>query len=87
MKITEKDVEDFSKFFNHQCNFMTPTRVSIQRKGNYIIEVSRGEGFDHNPIYGVTVLERVKGHLQRPDKDLSKCCHSIKEVDDFIKEI
>lgn len=36
-------------------NFMTPEPIEYIDTDEYMIELSKGEGFDHEPIYGVTV--------------------------------
>jgi hypothetical protein len=39
-------------------NFMTPRVVGYYRVGNFAVELSTGEGFKHEPIWGVTVKTR-----------------------------
>jgi hypothetical protein len=37
-------------------NFMTPKVVKRGRRGDWAWEISRGEGLDREPIFGVTFL-------------------------------
>jgi len=49
----------FNRRFNGQRNFMTPYLVEYgETPKGYIYELSKGTGFDREPIYGVTVLTR-----------------------------
>lgn len=38
-------------------NFMTPYILEIIQRGNTIIEISEGTGFEHDAIYGVSILD------------------------------
>jgi len=82
-----QEIKEFEDFFNGSGNFMTPDPVDFVKKGEYIIEISKGKGFDRRTIYGVTVLERINGVLKRPERSLSGMCESWAEIDDKIKEI
>lgn len=42
-------------FKNMGPNFMTPEPIEYIDTDDYMIELSKGEGFDREPIYGVTV--------------------------------
>jgi hypothetical protein len=55
-------------------NFMTPNVLSYWRVGKLAVELSKGEGFSHNAIYGVTV--RGSGD-EKKDGELSKMFHNI----------
>lgn len=46
----------FREVYNGQTNLMTPTVVGYGQRGKFIYELSRGTGFSHEPIWGVTVL-------------------------------
>lgn len=82
--------ELFDGWFNGQRNFITPTVINRGKCRQFIYELSSGEGMSFYPrttIYGVTVLElwskdapEVKAHR----KDLSRCCHSRDEADEYI---
>lgn len=47
----------FAKLFNGQPNFMTPSVIRRGNKGNYGYELSTGEGFGGDSVYGVTVIK------------------------------
>lgn len=49
--------ESFRKWQVDHPNFMTPHVVSLQEKGNLIIEISSGTGFDRENIYGVSLFQ------------------------------
>ena len=61
-------------------NFMTPEIIRYIDSDRYLIELSRGTGFDHEPIYGVTVAT-ITG---RPLFDESQMFHSLEEAEGYI---
>lgn len=62
------------EFRGLDANFMTPNVLSYWRVGKLAVELSKGYGFDHNAIYGVT----VKGSGdEKHDRDLSKMFHNV----------
>ena len=65
-------------------NFMTPTAVAYYklRKGLGYAELSRGEGFTHEPIFGVTVAS--DGNINH---DLSRMFHSIGAATGYITDL
>lgn len=78
----------FREFFNGKGNFMTPQTVRYGRSGHYIYELSKGEGFKGETIYGVTVLEVfADGTVKRPEKDLSLGGVTLEEAEAHIKTI
>lgn len=62
-------------------NFMTPDLIGYYRIKNGEAEVTKGS-FIGNTIYGVTVVQN-----NRKDDDLSKCCHSMDEVMEYITSL
>jgi len=65
------------------ANFRTPYIIGYRYiKNKYKVELSHGRGFTDNKIYGVTVrtVEEVR-------YDLSKCLHSMKEVEEYLVEL
>lgn len=63
-------------------NFMTPTLVGYKKIKYGAAEITSGEGFSGNTIYGITVVKHgVHNH------DLSKCVHSIDEVNEYINSL
>jgi hypothetical protein len=65
------------KEFNGANNFMTPDVLGYERIGkNIAVELSKGRGFQHEPIYGVTfVVVKPDGSTRRGRKS-SQCFHS-----------
>jgi len=61
-------------------NFMTPDLIGYCEIKNGAVEVSKGQGFTGKTIYGVTVVKDRK-----LDYDLSRCFHSLKEAENYIK--
>lgn len=61
-------------------NILTPRIKGYYRLAEGYAELSEGEGMSRQPIFGVTV---------RPDPNprRSKLCHSLKEAEDYIKEM
>lgn len=80
----------FHGWFGGEANFMTPTVINRGKCRQFIYELSEGEGFAHEKIYGVTVLElrskdasEVKAHRH----DLSRCCHNRKQAQRYIESL
>jgi len=63
-------------------NFMTPQIIEYKKINDFIIEISTGSKFLDTEMYGVTV---IKGTTIR--NDLSKCVHSLKEVEEYLEEL
>lgn len=64
-------------FSGYSPNFMTPEVLSYKESKDYWVEVSKGEGFDHQPIYGVTVIRK---NNQESARDLSQMFHTMTEA-------
>lgn len=62
-------------------NFMTPEVVEYIDANGYMIELSKGEGFDHEPIYGVTVATADGVRLY----DESQMFHSESEARGYVE--
>jgi len=53
------DIEgEFRRWQSANPNFITPRLLKIRPVDKYVIELSKGEGMKHEPIYGVSLLER-----------------------------
>jgi hypothetical protein len=59
-------------------NFMTPNVLKYYRVDHNVVELSRGIGFDHEEIFGVTV---------RPNGDLSKLFRSRSDAEEYIETL
>ena len=69
----------FSKYVKDK-NFITPYVLGyIKINNESVIEISKGEGIERKPVYGVTVLR--DGSI---DYEYSKCLHSIEELDNYV---
>lgn len=69
---------DFRQVVKYR-NFITPDILGYLRINNSIIEISKGEGFSKNIIYGVTVIKNNKHN-----HDLSKAEHSYHKVEEYV---
>jgi len=65
-------------------NFMTPELERYGQQGDFVYELSSGQGMTGNTVYGVTVVDlRTKEHRH----DLSNMFHSYKEANDYINDL
>lgn len=65
-------------------NIMTPDVVRYGVSGAYAYELSQGEGFKREPIFGVSVITRKYGESRH---ELSKMFYSLEEAEGWIVEI
>jgi hypothetical protein len=63
-------------------NFMTPYVLRTGFRGRYAYELSEGESFSGEPMYGVSL--RLKSTGERVD---GKLCKSMIEAEKFISEL
>ncbi len=79
----------FKKKYGESKNFMTPIVVKYGKiNNNLVYEVSRGEGFDHDIIYGVTFISfNSTTDKTTTEIDLSCMLRSEEEVDQYIENI
>lgn len=67
-------------------NFMTPNIIETGLISDYVFEISSGIGFDHEPIYGVSICEKnTDGKWVKSDK--SKMCYSVIEAYRYLWEL
>lgn len=73
----------YRKWQKEHPNFMTPELVKYERKGNYIIELSEGEDFNHKPFYGVSIIkDKGNGEFETDhDSGLNQSFHSRAEAE------
>jgi len=70
------------------ANFMTPTVLTIAFvTKNIVYELSTGRGIGNDKIWGLTFVEYIPGETSKRRFDLSKCCHSMDEVEETLSEI
>lgn len=65
-------------------NFMTPHILGYYYCGDYAVELSEGTGMEHEPIFGVTVVNTVTAEAEH---DLSKMFYSKQEATAYLKEL
>jgi len=82
--MTETAYDMFQRVYEGSMNFMTPTIIRCGFKGIFAYELSKGEGISHQPIWGVTVLNK---HTERRNHDLSKLFQSLNEAEHYIKKL
>lgn len=81
IKSKQSDLEHkFRKVLPHK-NFMTPTVMSFRQKGDYIIELSKGEGINGRDLFGVTV---VNMHTKEHEHEMSTCFQSYEACNEYI---
>lgn len=75
--------------FGASTNMMTPERLKVGWviPGRVAYELSEGEGFAHEPIFGLSlVIVKENGHTER-DFDNGGCFESRKAAEDRIAEL
>lgn len=80
---SNKASEDFCSVVKGQ-NFMTGRHIKTIYINDFAVEITEGEDFSHNKIYGVTVVD-TKDNKHRTK--LGKCCYSIAEVEKYVKDL
>ena len=75
-------------------NFMTPQIIERGRSGDWAWEISRGRGFEDEPIYGCTFLwweevenRWIKGHEFDLDENPSKMVRSYQEAKEHVQQV
>jgi len=64
-----------------QVNFITPTILGYWWVcPGLALELSTGEGFDHDPIFGLTFLETGETPASKRRYDLDSCAHTVSAV-------
>ena len=79
--MTEYEIHEAYKRYGR--NFMTPSVLAVQHfpEEKKTVELSQGEGFKHEPIFGVTFLfYDESGERVFPKPDLSRLIRSKQEA-------
>lgn len=63
-------------------NFMTPYLLGFAKIPGGVVEVTEGDKFAGDEMFGITVVRDGK-----QDHDASKCVHSHAEIDQYIQEL
>jgi len=79
--------ELFKVFFRGTTNLLTPRVIKCQKQGRLACELSSGEGEDHGPIFGVTVLAFVRGAWKKPDEDPSRVFRKEEDAQRFMDKL
>ena len=74
----------FDKVYNGQVNFMTPEIVDYRKRGNLLLEFSKGKFIDMY-VYGATFLEISKDGYKKRD-DLNKCVNNLDEALEILRK-
>ena len=67
-------------------NFITPKVLKYGKTGRHIYELSDGEGFKHNIMYGITVIT-LEDCNWKYNTDLGKMCEDLNEATSYIKQL
>jgi len=68
-------------------NFMTPKPIGfgwVDRDTVY--EISEGRGFDHEPIFGVSIVVRVDGEWVKDESGRSKLMFTKQDALDYVRK-
>jgi len=83
--LSQYDIKIMFKIaYNGNPNIMTPDVIKYGSRGNFVYELSVGEGFDRDNVYGVTVLDRINGEKRH---DLSKCFGTEDKAYTYIQKL
>ena len=80
-KFNSKEGKEFRQVIKG-TNLITPYFIGYERILDGVVEISKGEKLFDTEMYGVTVMKNNKH-----DFNLSKCLHSMEEVEEYIKEL
>lgn len=72
----------FREFFKSK-NIMTPDPIRFGQSGKFFYEISQGEGFDNEDIFGVTILEDMGSGIYKHRHDLGGMKHNLNEAKNF----
>ncbi len=79
----ENAKQDFKKVIKG-TNMMTPNVLAYYYENDYAVELSEGTDFDHNRIYGVTV---VNTETNQAANELSQMFHSKSDALHYISSL
>ena len=69
-------------------NVMTPHRLSTGKIGpRFAWEIASGTGFNHDPLYGVSIVQELDGGTTTRRTDLSTCFPSIGAARAYIADL
>jgi len=88
---------EFRTWHKEHPNFMTPHIRQLKAVDNFILELSEGTDFDHNPMFGVSAIKKTEKGFRivdeigsfkpnMPFNDISEARNHMKSVESKIKE-
>lgn len=77
-------VQQYRSWARDHPNPVTPRLLKVEQVGSYFLELSEGEGGDHEPLYGVTVL-RWTGERFTPLHKLERVSASFFDREEAVK--
>lgn len=83
--LTHSDKKRIFEECNKGKNFMTPHVIGFYGNSNMIAEVSRGEGFTHNTIYGVSFVECIDGEWKKC-LGMGSCVEDLEQAKSIARE-
>lgn len=86
------DLQHFRKWQKQHPNFMTPHIIHLAEiAGVFIVELSEGTDFNHNPIYGVTVFKMCgntyNNHIPELPKDINKMVRGRQQAERYFNSV
>lgn len=75
------NIDTFRLAYGNSRNMMTPDVIRYGRKNGFVYEISQGEGFKREPIFGVSV---ATSEGER-DHDKSAMFHSLADANTYVK--
>lgn len=86
MTITAQEI--FIKEYRGDRNFMPPNVIRYGRKGEMAYELSSGEGFSGETIYGLTVVHYDSDLIKiTKEHKLSGCHQSLGDAEEAIRKL
>jgi hypothetical protein len=81
--LSTSDIKDiFKTVFKGKTNIMTPEVIRYGKKGEHVYELSKGEGMNREPLFGVTVLTTAGERT-----DLGQAFSSLGMAENYIKNL
>lgn len=80
-------IEDFKRWQKKLPNLITSGLVLVKQKGNTFIEISVGEGFEHDHLFAVSVIRWIGNQFVTDITDINKSFHDEKEALNYANEL
>jgi len=83
--------EEFMRWHKSHPNFMTPYIKELDVVDDIVIELSKGEGFDYKPLYGVSAIKKTIDNFKVVDKinniDSNKPFQDLDKAQYYFKKL